>query len=167
MSDHGTTVTIKYGKGYEETWAVFKGVTASNVRADIIDYFGMSHDAVAELTLHELVTNATDIAHGTGNAAALLGGVAIPASEAGAKPVQSTGGNPWEGLDDKAPQKEDWPAQKPEHEEEEQRLLNLIASQGTVADLQREVWAKNRPGFDKYPSVQAAYKARGKELSKK
>ena len=159
-----TTVTIKYGKGYEETWAVFKG-SVPGIREQIIDYFGLLRDAVAEYTLHELVINVTNLAHGTGNAAAILGAVVIPPSEAGAKPVESTGGNPWAGLGvgtaDVAVKAKAAPAAASEN----QHVIDAFAKAPDVKELQK-VWAANQSAFSD-PAVVEAYKARGKELSNK
>lgn len=163
-ADHGVTVTVKYGKSYEDTWAVFKAADNDSLAGLVAGYFGADSEMVVGLTNHELVLNMTSVAHGSADAAALLGAVAIPASES--RPTAQTGGdNPWAGLDDNAGQDKEWPADPPKDEEEE-RLLRLIASSTTVPDLQREVWVKNRAAFDKYPAVQSAYKARGKELNK-
>ena len=165
--DESVTVTVKYGKSYEDTWAVFRAPSNERLGALVGNYFGVDPEMVVGLTNHELVLNMTNVAHGSADAAALLGGVVIPASEAGvSETAQTTGGNPWAGLDENAGQDEkDWPAD-PAKDEEEERLLSLVSASTTVTDLQKEVWVKNRSGFDKYPSVQAAYKARGKELSK-
>jgi hypothetical protein len=163
MNDHGVTVTIKYGKSYEDTWAVFKAADNDSLKALVGNYFGVEPEVVAHLTNHELVLNMTSVAHGSADAAALLGGTVIPASESVAKPVERPAGNPWAGLGD-TPVKEDWPSRKPEHEEKEKHLLNVIAASKTVAELQKKVWIDNREGYEKYPTVQAAYKARGKEL---
>jgi hypothetical protein len=162
------TVTIKYGKAYEETWAVFKG-SVRNVREMILEYFGIDFTVVDELTTHELVVNVTNLAHGTGNAAAILGAVAIPASESAAKAVESTGGNPWAGLGD-GPAEERLSDSAIAHRadvaaSENQHIIDAFAKASDVKALQA-VWAANQSAFTD-PSVVEAYKARGKELSGK
>ena len=76
------SITIKYGKGYEETWAGFTG-TVPEGREDIIDYFGVDRATVTELTLSELVVNVTNLAHGKGNVAAMLGVAALTGAAEG------------------------------------------------------------------------------------
>lgn len=146
------TVTIKYGKGYEETWAVFKGMV-TEVREDIIAYFGIDSASVAGQTLSELVVNATSIAHGKGNVAATLGAVAIPASDQGnqdSAPAQ--GQDVWAQAEAAAQQQP--PAVNP--------LFAQIEACGDVGALQR-LWAENQAAFAD-AEVMAAWKAKGKAL---
>ncbi|GGU41346.1 hypothetical protein GCM10010211_00380 [Streptomyces albospinus] len=145
--EHGITVTIKYGKGYEDTWAVFRG-PSEVVRKQIIDYFGFECEPVTSLTLSELVVEATSIAHGTGNIAGLLGG-RIVATEA-----PSDEDDPWAAASATPA-----PAAK---EEPNGWILGEIAKQTSVADLQK-VWAANQSFFAD-PTVMTAYKAKGRAL---
>lgn len=153
-TDHGITVTLKYDKGYDAPWAVFKAPSAEAVRADIISYFGLEYASVSELTLHELVVNVTNIAQGGITAATMLNAVAIPATS---RAVEEQTDNPWAGLDDE------------EDEEKKQEanplayLFDAIAAATNVEELQR-VWVKNQSAFTD-EAVVAAYKARGKALS--
>ena len=167
VADDGVTVTIKYGKSYEETWAVFKG-SVEAIRRMVIDYFGVAPEAVTELTTHELVVNMTNVAQGTGNAAALLGAVVIPASESGSKPVQSAGGNPWADLDED-PVTERLSDSAIAHRadvaaSQHQHVIDAFAKAADVKALQA-VWAANQHAFSDSAVVEA-YKARGKELQK-
>lgn len=155
MNDHGITVTIKYGKGYEVPWAVFKSASVETIRADIISYFGLDHQAVAELTLNELVSNVSQVAQGIGNAAATLGAVVIPRTSPG--PTTTSEGNPWAGIGDDESKHQEWPAHP------HQALIDSFALAAGVKDLQA-IWFKNQDAFTD-EAVQAAYKARGKELS--
>jgi hypothetical protein len=156
------TVTIKYGKGYEETWAVFKG-NPDEVREDIISYFGLMRDSVTELTLSELVVEVTSLAHGKGNIARFLGGTIIPPSEAGPDPApasSSSNEDPWAaaGATTSAPAAQ--PAEDPNA-----YILGEIEKQSDVAGLKR-LWAENQ-NFFADPAVMAAWKAKGKALSAK
>ncbi|MFF4528200.1 hypothetical protein ACFY1P_02910 [Streptomyces sp. NPDC001407] len=146
--EHGISVTIKYGEGYKDTWAVFRG-PSEVVRAQIVDYFGFDSEPVTNLSLSELVVEATSIAHGTGNIAGLLGGRIVPEQAA---PAQATGApDPWAQ------------AEQPDAKEEPHGwILGEIAKQASIADLQR-LWASNQSFFAD-PSVMAAYKAKGREL---
>ncbi|MFI9205308.1 hypothetical protein [Streptomyces sp. NPDC053048] len=145
--EHGIKVTIKYGEGFSDTWAVFNG-PPQVVRSQIIDYFGLDSEPVTNLTLSELVVEATSIAHGSGNIAGLLGG-RIVATES--TPVAS---DPWAAAS--AP-----PAPAPQ-EEPNGWILGEIAKQATIADLQK-LWAANQSFFSD-EGVMAAYKAKGREL---
>ncbi|WP_327292427.1 hypothetical protein [Streptomyces sp. NBC_01198] len=158
--DRGLSVTIKYGKGYEETWAVFQGSPA-DVREDIIAYFGFERDSVAGLTLNSLVVNATQAAHGNGLIAAQLGGVVV--SEEPSASTAKQEGDPWAqaagakpaGITPTAPQQ---PAADPNA-----WILAEIAKQTNVADL-KKLWAENQAMFAD-ATVMAAWKAKGKALS--
>lgn len=167
MSDHGITVTIKYGKDHGVPWAVFKGASTDVVRADILSYFGISPENVRELTLSEIVVNASQLAQGVGNAAAILGAVAIPPDTRGpgATSAPSSSGNPWAGLDDS----EEFDKRKKETdkylstEHPHRSVLDAMAAAQDIPALQR-VWATNQAAFVN-DEVTAAYKQRGKELS--
>ncbi|WLW38583.1 hypothetical protein [Streptomyces phage Verabelle] len=156
------TVTIKYGKGYEETWAVFKG-NPDEVREDIISYFGLMRDSVTELTLSELVVEVTSLAHGKGNIARFLGGTIIPPSEAGPDPAPAASSNedPWAAASSSTPSA---PAAQPA-EDPNAYILGEIEKQADVAGLKR-LWAENQNFFSD-PAVMAAWKAKGKALSAK
>jgi len=158
------TVTIKYGKGYEETWAVFKGSSVARVRAMVIEYFGVDESAVSQLTAHELVVNVTNLAHGTGNAAAVLGAVVIPAPVTAEPAI--TGGNPWAGIEDEGqPLVTTMTPITPPEEKRNAWIYNLFAESTTIDELKR-VYATHKTVLESDPDALAAWKARGKELSK-
>lgn len=93
MSDIG--ITVKYGKGYEETWAGFKG-EASEVRADLLAYFGLDAEEHAGLTLNELVVNCTTMAHSTTFAVKTLGGTVVaPPSNPAQPPNDEAQADAW------------------------------------------------------------------------
>lgn len=72
-------------------------------------------------------------------------------------------GDPWAQAE--AGEKAE-PEKAPEPErDDKQIMLDTIAGTGTVDALKR-LWAENRPFFDANADVFAAWKARGKELSK-
>ncbi|MCC2278874.1 hypothetical protein LKL35_26100 [Streptomyces sp. ET3-23] len=146
--EHGISVTIKYGEGYKDTWAVFRG-PSEVVRAQIIDYFGFDSEPVTNLSLSELVVEATSIAHGTGNIAGILGGRVVPEQTAPAQPGGAA--DPWAQAQQPTPK-----------EEPHGWILGEIARQTSIAGL-KELWAANQ-GFFTEESVMAAYKAKGREL---
>ncbi|WJN62656.1 hypothetical protein [Streptomyces phage phiScoe10] len=161
------TVTIKYGKGYEETWAVFKG-SPDEIRADIVTYFGFQRDSVTELTLSELVVEATSLAHGKGNIARFLGGTIIPPSEHNAPPqtppastedpwAAATGGQQTSAWSDAGTSQSAQPDADPNA-----YILGEIEKQSSVDGLKR-LWAENQSFFSD-DAVMAAWKAKGKAL---
>lgn len=161
MSDprgRGITVTIKYGKGYEDTWAVFHG-TVDDVRADLVDFFGLASASETMLTLSDLVVNATAVAHGVGNVASALGGVVIASTSARA-PVAEESAPAEAGRPDPWKQAAATPAPR---ESEPDPLLVQIQQAPTVRALEL-LWVENQAAFSE-PTVMDAWKARGRELS--
>ncbi|WP_329022486.1 hypothetical protein [Streptomyces sp. NBC_00690] len=141
------SVTIKYGQSYQDTQVAFHGPPA-DVRAQIIDFFGFECQHVTNLTLSELIVEATSIAHGTGDIAGILGGRIVP-PEAPADPEGKE--DPWNQAQESAPSSGSaW-------------IVAEIERQKSVADLQR-LWAANQAAFAE-PSVMAAYKAKGRALT--
>lgn len=156
MSERSTTVTIKYGKNYDDTWAVFKGAPIE-VRQDIVDYYGLAPER--EWTLNDVVLAATQAAHGLGAIVNGFGGatrsedgtvqtavVPIAESSSGSSDV-------WDQASS-TPAEPAAPAVNP--------LLAQIAGVANVADLKR-MWAENQAEFAD-PEIMAAWKARGKAL---
>ncbi|MEU4155676.1 hypothetical protein [Actinoplanes sp. NPDC026670] len=141
--------TIKYGKGYEDTWFNARG-TVPQVRQMVIDTFGMKPEDVEGLTLSEIVTNATALAHAKGNLGKGLGGQVINtghASRESAAPARSA------------------PAQAQAEEPPSKGLIEALGKAETVDELKR-LWAENQPLFSE-PGVMDAYKARGAKLTGK
>lgn len=146
-NDHSLTVTIKYGKGYEESWVVFKGASTEDVREQVIAYFGLDGASVAELTMSDLVVNVTNLAHGKGNAAAMLGATVIKTEKT--KQVKE--------------EKADDPWADEEEAEGPSPILARIESCQSVDEL-KKLWAENQSEFAD-AAVMDAWKARGKALS--
>ncbi|MFD6636786.1 hypothetical protein ACFWDN_13325 [Micromonospora chalcea] len=147
----GLQVTIKYGKGYEETWVSFAGLR-EEIREDIIDYFGLDRDSVSGLTLSELVVSATNLAHAKGNVASSLGGTVIPPAQQ-SKPAPAS--DVWDEIG-QAGQQSSAPA-----EPEKDPVLTLIEKAESVDELKR-IWAENQERV--VGPILDAWKARGKEL---
>jgi hypothetical protein len=160
-ASRGITVTIKYGKGYEETWAVFRG-SASEVRQDIASYFGFQREAIEGLTLSELVVNATSIAHGKGNIAAMLGATILPQPADDPLKADYSSGDPWAAAAQQAPAAST-PAPAPAKEDPNAWILGEIEKQTSVDGL-KSLWAGNQSFFSD-AAVMAAWKAKGKALS--
>ncbi|MEU7030033.1 hypothetical protein AB0A60_25550 [Streptomyces sp. NPDC046275] len=141
-------VTIKYGKGYEDTWAVFRG-SVRQVRELICDYFGFECKYETGLSLSDLVVNATNLAHGKGNIASILDARVISES-----PVQAPANDPWAAAS----------AAKPEQATDNKSawILGEIEKAPSIDEL-KKLWAANQAMFAD-PAVMAAYKARGSAL---
>lgn len=147
-------MTIKYGKSYEDTWAVFRG-TVPEVRSLICDYFGFECKDVTGLSLSSLVVNATNLAHGKGNIAAMLDARVIAEDTTpDSAPASAPANDPWATAS----------AAKPETPKDNGSawILGEIEKQTSIADLQK-LWASNQAMFAD-PAVMTAYKARGRAL---
>lgn len=151
--------TVKYGKGYDESWVVFRG-NIWQLRADIIAYFGIDVGYASGLTLHELGVAATHVAHGTGAVAKVLNATPISATEAltgeptgDAALVEAEkdtalpyGGSPTEAA----------PA------DPNADLIQQLQTAASIADL-KALWVKHQAAFTD-ADVKAAYSKRGKAL---
>jgi len=159
------SVTIKYGKGYDETWAVFHG-NVWQIRADLIAYFGIDVNYAGGLTAHELTVAATHVAHGTGNVAAVLGATPISVTESLTGEPTSKGA--WDEVAAREAEKDatlpygggygDVDVQANPNAD----LIGLLEGAATTGDL-KALWATHQAAFsDK--DVKAAYSKRGKAL---
>lgn len=162
MSDSDITITIKYGKTYEDTWAVFRGAPAE-IRANILEYFGMDPETQVGLSLSSIVVNATNVAHGKGLIATALGATVIEetTTDEPAKPA----GDPWAAAASTPAQTASAPSAAPAATSEDPNayILGEIAKQTSVDGL-KKLWAGNQ-SFFKDAAVMAAWKAKGKALS--
>jgi hypothetical protein len=150
-----TTVTIKYSGDRDATWVVFRGMPAQ-LRADIMDYFGMDPTTQAGLSLSSIVTNATQVAHGKALIATSLGATVVeetttaPAAPAGDPWAAAASSTPVHTVADQAPADPNaW-------------ILGEIEKQTTVPGL-KKLWADNQVFFSDV-TVMAAWKAKGKSL---
>ncbi|MEU9605476.1 hypothetical protein [Streptomyces sp. NPDC048057] len=155
------SVTIKYDKGHDATWAVFRG-TAGEIRADVMEFFGMDPATQAGLSLSSIVTNATQIAHGKGLIATALGATVV--EETAVEPAKPSD-DPWEAAS-AAQSGEPWPGSASVAESKRENpnayILGEIERQTTVDGLKR-LWAGNQAAFAD-AAVMAAWKAKGKAL---
>ncbi|MEU8835212.1 hypothetical protein OG763_38150 [Streptomyces sp. NBC_01230] len=154
------SVTIKYDKGHDATWAVFRGTTGE-IRADILDFFGMDPATQVGLSLSSVVTNATQIAHGKGLIATALGATVVEETSEPAKPTD----DPWAAAANV--QSGPWPGSasvaEPKKEDPNAYILGEIEKKTTVQEL-KKLWAENQSFFSD-AAVMAAWKAKGKALS--
>lgn len=155
-------VTIKYGKGHEDSWVVFEGST-QEIRADVIDYFGMDPETQRGLSLSSIVVNATSIAHGKGLIATSLGATVVEETPEPAKPTE----DPWAAV--AGQQSGPWPGSASVAESAEEKTddttawaLGEIEKKTTVQEL-KKFWAENQALFSN-DKVMAAWKKRGKAL---
>lgn len=155
------SVTIKAGKGYEETWQVFHG-NIWQIRADLIAYFGINVDYASGLTLHELVVAATHVAHGTGNVAAILGGTPISVTES--LTGEPTGKDAWDKVvgDSERDTAPPYGGSPTPDADPNLALIGQLEAAESVEGL-KKLWVENQAAFsDK--DVKAAYSKRGKAL---
>jgi hypothetical protein len=154
------SVTIKYDKGHDATWAVFRGTTGE-IRADVLEFFGMDPATQAGLSLSSVVTNATQIAHGKALIATTLGATIVEETTEPAKPTD----DPWAAAS-AAQSSGPWPGSASVTETKEDPnayILGEIEKQTTVDGL-KKLWAGNQSFFSD-AAVMAAWKAKGKALS--
>ncbi|MFE2104294.1 hypothetical protein ACFXAF_00210 [Kitasatospora sp. NPDC059463] len=131
-------MTIKYGKGFEDSWAVFRG-SPEQVEKDITTYFGFDRESVTGLALSELVVEATRTAQSTTMLVRGLDARIVPQpAPAKSVPAGPAPANPAGGL------------------------LELIERCPNVEAL-KELWATNQAAFAD-PAVMDAWKARGRSL---
>lgn len=156
--DRGLSVTIKYDKNHDATWAVFQG-SPEQIREDIVSYFGFDRDTVATLSLHGLVIEATNVAHGTGLIASKLGATVVK-EELNDRPATPSNpqGDPWAEAAGTQPAT---PAAQPVSDPNAW-IKGEIAKKATLDDL-KKLWAANQAMFAD-DSVMAAYKARGQAI---
>lgn len=158
-------VTIKYGKGHDDSWVVFEGST-QEIRTDVIDYFGMDPETLVGLSLSSIVVNATNIAHGKGLIATSLGATVVEETPAAAptKPTE----DPWAAAS-AAQSGGPWPNSASVAESAEEKTddttawaLGEIEKKTTVTEL-KKFWAENQALFSN-EKIMTAWKARGKAL---
>ncbi|MEV5330877.1 hypothetical protein [Streptomyces werraensis] len=159
-------VTIKYGKGHDDSWVVFEGST-QEIRTDVIDYFGMDPETLVGLSLSSIVVNATNIAHGKGLIATSLGATVVEETPAAApaKPTEdpwaaasaAQSGGPWPGSASVA----ETPAEE-KVDDTTAWALGEIEKKTSVQEL-KKFWAENQALFSN-EKIMAAWKARGKAL---
>ncbi|MEU9795081.1 hypothetical protein AB0E27_31600 [Streptomyces sparsogenes] len=159
-------VTIKYGKGYDDSWVVFEGSTPE-IRAAIIEYFGMDPETQRGLSLSSIVVNATSIAHGKGLIATSLGATVVeeaPATEP-AKPTE----DPWAAAASQQSGPQSGSASVAGQSAAEEKAddttawaLGEIETKASVQEL-KKFWAENQ-GLFSDAKIMAAWKARGKAL---
>lgn len=159
-------VTIKYGKGHEDSWVVFEGST-QEIRTDVIDYFGMDPETLVGLSLSSIVVNATNIAHGKGLIATSLGATVVEETPAAApaKPTE----DPWaaaSAAQSGGPRSGSASvAEEPKANSKDETTawaLGEIAKKASVQEL-KKFWAENQALFSN-DEIMTAWKARGKAL---
>ncbi|MFB8350976.1 hypothetical protein [Streptomyces niveus] len=151
-----TSVTIKYGKSYDDTWAVFKG-TSAEIRANILEFFGMDPATQQGLSLSSVVINATNIAHGKGLIATALGATVVEETATNAEPTKPTS-DPWAA----ASASRESASVATAKADPNAYILGEIEKKTTVQEL-KKLWAENQSFFSD-ATVMAAWKAKGKSL---
>ncbi|MCY0933614.1 hypothetical protein [Streptomyces sp. H34-S4] len=154
-------VTIKYGKGHDDSWVIFEGTT-QEIRTDVLSYFGMDPESQRGLSLSSIVVNATNLAHGKGLIATQLGATVV--EETTTEPAVPTN-DPWAAAAASSPQTSQPSSAsvaKPANEGAHAWILGEIAGKTTILEL-KKLWAENQSFFAE-PAVMDAWKAKGKVL---
>lgn len=166
----GVSITIKTGKGYEDTWLGFTG-SVEDVRSNIKATFDIED---TDLTLFELVANATKVAHGVTTAVSQLGGT-VKASAPAAPPAAPA-------ADEAQQQTGDVFAEAEAEQGEPVNPYTALVSQITAtvqedgktpvdAAWLKKLYAQNKALFtadtDEAKATKKAWQERGKALSKK
>ena len=150
----GIGITIKTGKGYDDTWLTFTG-SPVQVRTLIKETFDLDD---TDLTLFEVVANATKVAHGVTTAVSMLKGTVVP-------PASSPKGS----VPDEA-QQDVWAAADESPVNPYDALLVAIDKCADVNSLKR-LYADNKEKFtadtDHAKTAKAAWQAKGKALQQK
>ena len=164
-ADRSTSLTIKYGKDYDDPWVVFRGSPAA-IREQALEYFGVTPDErQAQLDPHSLVIELVYLAQSSYHVATQAGGQTIPpktdqsadpaeesSSEAAEipEPSPSAGGDVWEQA--AAARKKPEPT-----------LIERIEACETTVELQ-DLFVANQEALASGTEAREAWKARGKAL---
>ncbi|MFI2674004.1 hypothetical protein ACH5AU_31360 [Streptomyces albidoflavus] len=151
MSDtqRSVQVTVKSGREQDDWWAVFRGAN-HEVYDDLSVFFGLDSENVTNLSLHELVSEASKLAQGAALITKGLGATPIPAP-------QPSAGDPWTEAAHPAA-----PAEVSAAQDSTTALLDQVAACATTEELKR-LWATNQAAFADQ-AVMDAWKARGRAL---
>lgn len=136
------TATLKYGKGYEESWLVLRAPTAAELKEAIEEATGVSGEG---MTLVDQIHNATQHVHSLARAGTVLGATVIESSAAPQSPQA-------------APQQ---PAEAPVAPEP--TLLEKIAQAGSQSDLS-DLFLKNKAAFTADQKLMDALQERSKQV---
>lgn len=148
MSEEGwVSITLKGGKGYEDTWLKFSANSNADLRAQLNDFFGTDAEAEAELTLSQVVFNRQQEWHATN---------AVNAGSGGARAVGRSSGR----------KSEAYAAAAEPPPEPKDVLAAQIEEVADVTALKR-LYAENEQLFKDNEDLVAAYKAKGRALSSK
>jgi hypothetical protein len=163
-ADRSTSLTVKYGKDYDDPWVVFRG-SPSAIREQALEYFGVTPDErQGQLDTHSLVIELVYLAQSSYHVATQAGGQTIPpktdavpadekpSSEAAEIPEPSSpaGGDVWERA--AAARKKPEPT-----------LLERIEACETRVELQ-DLFVANQEALAPGTEAREAWKARGKAL---
>ncbi|MFC9736656.1 hypothetical protein ACFVKC_01905 [Streptomyces noursei] len=138
-------MTIKYGKGHEDSWVTFRG-TPGAVFEDIASFFGFDCETLTGLVPSDLVIEATQAAQGATHVVRGLDARIVPSQPA------PQAGDPWTAT------QEPTKAQSGSN-----ALLEQINACHTTDELKR-LWAENQSAFGDQ-AVMDAWKARGRSLA--
>lgn len=139
------SVTIKSGKGYDDSWTVVRGVP-SEVKEALVEWYAIDEGTADKLVGQQVMTLATKISHGEQVVSTVLGGVPVEVST-------------------KVSEKAEEPEPAPEEPQGPHPLVAEIEAAGSLEDLKR-VYVKNKSSFTEQ-ELKDAYNAKSKELKGK
>ena len=159
MSEEGAyTVTIKYGKGHDDSWVVFRGDTADQVRGRLFDYFGVDSNAYEGLSLNEVVVTLTEVAQGNRALVTNLGAEVVPTNGSGTPPGTTT------DTSVRGSAAFDAAANTPaEPEDPYASVISLFEAAESRSAL-KKLYAQYKDAYEASEAVRKAYSARGKEV---
>lgn len=146
-----TKLTLKAGKGYEDTWVNLGASNAGEFRRLVGGFFGWTEEQTAGLTLAQLSFNATREWHAMNNVAAEFPDSRSVPAELTAQPRKSA-------------RKAAKPAEIVSDVPTEEALIAEIGSAEDVKTLQAIYTRENKAGRKLTGAVLAAWNARGKAL---
>lgn len=150
------TVTIKSGKGYEDTWLVFNGSPAQ-VKANMAEVFGLDPDLDVTISEYALLGQAQFQA--IESVQQILGGRSIPPSREGKPtggwPDTSTGANPFAAAAGAA---------STEGEVDPVAVVKAKIEAATGRTQLKDLWLDNQALFNEHAELGELYSAKGKSL---
>ncbi len=153
-ADAPIVVTVKYGKGYEAPWVVFRGDTSDQVRGRMFDYFGVDSNAYEGLSLHEVVLSLVEVAQGTRALVTNLGAEVVPTNGTGTVPGTTTDTNVRGSAAFDAAIDELGPYAS---------VISLFEAAESRSALTK-LYARYKDAYEASEAVREAYKRRGKEV---
>lgn len=163
-ADRGISLTIKYGKDFDDPWVVFRGSPAA-IREQALDYFGVTPDErQGQLDTHSLVIELVYLAQSSYHVATQAGGQVIPPKTDAALADEEPSSEAAEIPEPSPPAGGDvWEQAAAARKKPEPTLIELIEACETRVELQ-DLFVANQEALKPGTEAREAWKARGKGL---